>query len=212
MTGVCLGIVLIVSSTAFAQVASTKDEQPAAAAERAVQANSAEDQRPQASQNDTSANQDKATGVWPKGHKYRLRLGGIAIGAGYSHFSGPFWPYAYPYGFYPPVAYSSLFWDPSWGGYPGFYPISYFQPGYGKGEVRLQADPKDAVVRIDGAYAGTADRLKTIWLDPGAYDLTISTADREPYEQRIYVLSGKSLKINAKLAVKKMPAEQEERR
>src|SRR4029077_1247944 len=50
-----------------------------------------------------------------------------------------------------------------------------------------------------GAYAGTADRLKSMWLDPGAYDLTVSAKDRESFHQRVYVLSGKSLKITAKL-------------
>lgn len=204
---VYLGIVLTASTMALAQPASTAFQQPAANSGNAVQASSPDAQQPQTSDNGRTADKEKEAS--PGNHKYRVRLGGIAIGAGYSHFSGPFWPYAYPYGFYPPVVYSSLFWDPFWGGYPGFYPSSYFQPGYGKGEIRLRTDPKNAVVHIDGAYAGTADRLKTIWLDPGAYDLTVTTADREPYEQRIYVLSGKSLKINAKLATKQPPVQQE---
>ena len=52
---------------------------------------------------------------------------------------------------------------------------------------------------VNGGYAGTADKLKTIWLDPGAYDLSLSAAGREPYRERIYVLSGKTLKIAAVL-------------
>jgi hypothetical protein len=44
-----------------------------------------------------------------------------------------------------------------------------------------------------------ADKLKTLWLDPGAYDLTLSADGREDFHERLYVLSGKSLKISAKL-------------
>jgi hypothetical protein len=133
--------------------------------------------------------------------RIRWHLGTISVGAGYSSgpYYGPygFYPYS-PYGFYPgDWVYSSL-WYPMWGGYPYYAPGSF---GYnnGRGEVRLTADPKLAEVYIDGAYAGTADRLKSMWLDPGAYDLTVSAKDRESFHQRVYVLSGKSLKITAKL-------------
>jgi hypothetical protein len=133
--------------------------------------------------------------------KIRWHLGTISVGVGYS--SGPYYgPYGFypygPYGLYPgDWVYSSL-WYPMWGGYPYYGPGS-FNYNSGRGEVRLTADPKVAEVYIDGAYAGTADRLKSMWLDPGAYDLTVSAKDRESFHQRVYVLSGKSLKITAKL-------------
>jgi hypothetical protein len=130
--------------------------------------------------------------------KLHLRLGTVWVGGGYSHFSGPYYyPYG-PYGFYPGDWVYGSAWYPMWGGYP-YYPSGYFTYNNGRGELRLSADPKVAEVYIDGAYAGTADRLKSIWLDPGAYDLTVSAADRESFHQRVYVLSGKSLKITAKL-------------
>lgn len=134
--------------------------------------------------------------------KTHLRLGTVSFGAGYSSFFGPaVYPYG-PYGFYPydPI-YSALLWSPIWGAYGPDY-LSY---GNGKGEVRLAAEPKDAAVYLDGAYAGTANRLKTIWLDPGAYDLSVSAKGREPFQQRIYVLSGKTLKLAAKLAYQIKP-------
>ena len=133
--------------------------------------------------------------------KIRWHLGTISVGTGYS--SGPYYgPYGFypygPYGLYPgDWVYSSL-WYPVWGGYP-YYGPGFFNYNNGRGEVRLTADPKVAEVYIDGAYAGTADRLKSMWLDPGAYDLTVSAKDRESFHQRVYVLSGKSLKITAKL-------------
>jgi hypothetical protein len=87
-------------------------------------------------------------------------------------------------------------WYPIWSPY---YPPGHFDFNDGRGEIRLSVDPKMAEVYIDGAYAGTADRLKSMWLDPGAYDLTVAAGDRESFHQRVYVLSGKSLKITAKL-------------
>jgi PEGA domain len=137
--------------------------------------------------------------------KLRLRLGGISVGAGYSHFSGPYrYPYAYPYyyqpfGYYPGDWVGVALWYPVWSPYP-YDGIGSFAYNNGRGEVRLTADPKVAEVYIDGGYAGTADKLRSLWLDPGAYDLTVSAAGREPFHQRLYVLSGKSLKITARLA------------
>ncbi len=136
--------------------------------------------------------------------KFRLRLGGISVGAGYSHFSGPYYyPYGYPvgyapFGFYPGDWVAASFWYPIASPY-SYYSADAFRYGDGRGEIRLTADPKEAKVYIDGGYAGTADKLKTLWLDPGAYDLTVSAAGREDFHQRLYVLSGKSLKISAKL-------------
>jgi len=127
-------------------------------------------------------------------HRYHLRLGTVALNAGY--VSGPFWyPYA-PYGYYP--YYGALF-DPLWAPFsPYYYPAS-FAYGADKGQIELKADPKDAAVYIDEAYAGTVQRLKNMWLDPGAYDISIRAAGREPFQQRVYVLTGKTLNINAKL-------------
>jgi hypothetical protein len=136
--------------------------------------------------------------------KFRLRLGGISVGAGYSHFSGPYYyPYAYPFGyapfgFYPGDWVAASYWYPIGSPHP-FYAPDAFRYGDGRGEIRLTTDPKEAKVYIDGGYAGTANKLKTLWLDPGAYDLTVSAAGREDFHQRLYILSGKSLRISAKL-------------
>jgi len=130
-------------------------------------------------------------------HKLHLRLGTISLGAGYSHFSGPAY---YPYGAYSPFGWEyATLWSPYWSPYP-FFGRDYFNYGSDKGEVRLQAEPKSAEVYLDNAYAGTADHLKSMWLEPGAYDLSVSAGGREEFHKRIYVLSGKSLKITAKLA------------
>src|SRR5215467_1722622 len=145
--------------------------------------------------------------------KTHFHLGGINVGAGYTHFSDnyyvrPFWPYRYGFGyspfffdsFYYPY-YDPFFYRPYLSGFAP-YPYPYgFAYEAGKGEVKLEAEPKTAEVRLDGAYAGTAEKLKSMWLAPGAYDLTVSSPDggERVFHERIYVLSGKTVKIKARL-------------
>src|SRR5579859_380473 len=146
-------------------------------------------------------------------HRYHVRLGTIGVGAGYSRFSGPFFYNPFWYGFYPyTFGYSPFFYDP-------FFHSPFYAPGYfggfsygdGKGEVRLSGAPKTAEVFLDGAYAGTANKLKSMWLEPGVYDLSVSNSGAAAFHQRIYVLSGKSLKIAAKLAPQETKPKMEEK-
>lgn len=157
----------------------------------------------------TNATKDK-----DNDHKLHFRWGGIYVGAGLSHFSAPYYPY-YPFG---PYAYAwgwgfdPLFWDPIYyspflyGGYP--QSLAY---AYGRGEVRLSSDVRDAEVYLDGAYAGVASQRKSMWLDPGVYHLSVSAKDRTPFQQRTYVLSGKSLKISAELPPESTPSRTDEK-
>lgn len=144
-------------------------------------------------------------------HRIHVRLGTVSFGLGYSHFHGP---YYYPYGafgFYPYRAtypsFPTFFCDPFWCAATFLNTVYSGSLAYAenKGEVRLTTDPKTAQVYIDGAYAGTADHLKTMWLDSGAYDLSVSATGRTAFHQRIYILSGKSLKILARLEPAKAP-------
>jgi hypothetical protein len=160
---------------------------------------------PQTSQ--SSSNQAKpARRDEASSHRYHLRLGTVAFSGAY--ISGPLWyPYA-PYGYYP---YYGAAFEPFWGPFsPYYYPVSLAY-GADKGQIQLKADPKDAAVYIDGAYAGTVQHLKNIWLDPGAYDVSISSAGREPFQQRVYVLTGKTLSISAKLTRQVVTGTKEEK-
>jgi hypothetical protein len=138
----------------------------------------------------------------------RIRLGGFVVGAGFSYRSG-----VYPYYYYP----RSYFWPwydaayfPS---YYGFYSPLWYHPGWftgfayrdGMGEVKIRTTLPEADVYLDDGFAGKAKDLKNMWLDPGAYNLKIEAADHEPFAVRIYVLSGKTLKIDAKLIPQKEP-------
>jgi hypothetical protein len=60
----------------------------------------------------------------------------------------------------------------------------------------IQTNEPTAQVLLDGALAGEARDLKSIWLEPGAYNLTVRAQARTPFEMRVYVLSGKTLKIS----------------
>ncbi|MDQ6705596.1 MAG: PEGA domain-containing protein [Acidobacteriota bacterium] len=113
-----------------------------------------------------------------------IRLGGGIISAGYSHSYG-YRPWAFDPFYY--GLYSSY--------YPGFF--TGFSRGPDMGEIRLRASsPKDGVY-LNGAYAGEAGHLKNIWLEPGAYNLEVKPDNQVPFSRRVYVLSGKILKIDA---------------
>ncbi|HLJ85656.1 MAG TPA: hypothetical protein VKZ53_02475 [Candidatus Angelobacter sp.] len=144
-----------------------------------------------------------------KERKYHIKMGTISLGVGY--FSGtPFlnpyfypysYPYFYPFGFFPLSSFDGPYWA---------YPSDYFGYTSGRGELKLKGAPKKAAVFLDGAYAGTVDHLKEIWLDPGAYTLQVMGADNSQFEQRVYILSRKSVEIEAKLAQKKTEIEPQE--
>ncbi len=116
----------------------------------------------------------------------RIRFGGLVVGAGYS--SGPFW---YPrYGLYDPFWYSPYI-------HPGLYSGFYQQPNMG--QLKLETSAKDASVYVDGAYAGSVQKLKSFWLAPGVYNLELRDDNNRSFRKRVYVLSGKTLPIRATL-------------
>jgi len=149
--------------------------------------------------NPPNARSDKPTENQDR--KWHVKLGPVLVGAGYSRLGGPFY---YPYGFSPfDGFYRTWLWDPSWA-YPLSYPAGYFGYNDGRGEVKLTleprtVDPKLADVYVDNAFAGTADHVKNMWLEPGAYELSVLSKNRASFRRRIYVFSGRSLKIAAKL-------------
>lgn len=118
--------------------------------------------------------------------KPRIRLAGIGVGMGYN--SG----WGYGPGFYRPWwGLYDPFWSSGWV-HSGLY--RGFAQGPNMGQIKLQAD-KDATVFLDGAFAGTASKLKSIWLEPGIYELQVVNPDGDEYKRKVYVLSGKTLNI-----------------
>jgi len=170
--------------------AKSKVESPSSTSNSPSSGVQATDQQDQSSKLNSKDKKDK-----PDKGKTHVHLGTVTVGASYTRFSNGFFYGFYPYYF----GYAPFFFDPFYSSY--FYEPHATRFAYGpdKGEVRLEAKPSSASVYLNDAYAGTAGKLKHMWLAPGAYDVTVAAADGSEFHQRIYVLSGKSLKIHAKI-------------
>lgn len=151
---------------------------------------------------DQTGTQPDQTTTAKESPRPRLRFGGMMVGGSYSRgYAGwPWYGYSYGYGWWPgmlPVRYLAAY-DPLWVGFPmhpGFYSGFGYQASMGK--VELKALEREAGVYLDGAYAGPAHKLRNLWLDPGAYTLEVRPGQGAPFRQRIYVLTGKTLKVDA---------------
>jgi hypothetical protein len=124
----------------------------------------------------------------------RVQLGGISIGAGYSRYG-----YRSPGFYYPYVPYyHGDYYHPldAWA-HPGYH--LGFDKSDSTGRIKLKTEHKEASVFLDGAFAGVAKDLREIWLEPGVYQLKVATERHEPFELRVYVLTGKTIKIEADL-------------
>jgi len=105
----------------------------------------------------------------------------VRIGGGFAF--GGFYPYYW--GFWPPAYY----WGPYYGYYGGYY------AGADMGKIKLEGADKTDRVYVDGAYAGIAGDLKTIHVKSGTYNLEVKRGDTDVLSQRVYVLSGKTMKV-----------------
>jgi len=92
-----------------------------------------------------------------------------------------------------PAFYHWGWYDPYFYGPWGFYPTYYSNSGL----VELKTNVKDADVFINGAYAGKAGKLKSLWLSPNTYTLEIRAPGQAPFAEKIYVVPGKTLKVQA---------------
>jgi hypothetical protein len=106
--------------------------------------------------------------------------GGFGFGLGYY---GPGWFYG-P-GFYGPYGYGY------YGGYNGEGVYS------GVGRVKLDLHAKDALVYVDGGYAGLSGKMKDFPLKAGTHTIEL----RDPsghsfYQERLNVLPGRTVEIH----------------
>ena len=97
--------------------------------------------------------------------------------------------------------------SPYWGPYPyGYYGYGYGAPA--TGAVKFDTSVKDAEVYINGAYAGTVGKLKTMNLRPGSYDIEVRAPGRTQFDKKVYVAAGKTLHLNPDLRVPAQPQQQ----
>jgi hypothetical protein len=84
-----------------------------------------------------------------------------------------------------------------WGG-PGYYaPYAFGTPN--AGELKIDTKMKDAEVFVNGAFAGTAGKLKSMYMRPGAYNIELRAQGRTHFAERVYIVAGKTLKIHPDL-------------
>jgi hypothetical protein len=91
----------------------------------------------------------------------------------------------------------------------GFAPMGYYGYGYSPfyrpygpyfgmpnaGQVKLDTKVKDAQVFVDGAYAGTSGKLKTMWMRPGTYTIELRAPGQAQFAEKIYVMAGKTVHV-----------------
>jgi hypothetical protein len=94
----------------------------------------------------------------------------------------------------------SPYWAPDPYGYHDYAPAT--------GAVKFDTSVKDAEVYIDGAYAGTVGKLKTMQLRPGRYDIEVRAPGCTQFDKKVYVAAGKTLHLNPDLRVQARPQAQ----
>jgi hypothetical protein len=98
------------------------------------------------------------------------------------------------YGFRPYSGFGYGWVGPRWS-YPSWGP-TYVVPRAKTGEVKIKTHFKDAVVYVDGGYAGVASKLKEFELSPGSHDLELrDSSGRSIYRERIEVIRDKTTEI-----------------
>jgi hypothetical protein len=124
----------------------------------------------------------------------------FVVSGGFAGF-GPGWGWYGPgWGWYGPGWYGNWGWG---------YPYAY-APIPDAGRVKLVDVAKDALVYVDGGYAGTAGKLKTFVLRPGSHNIELRDPSGHAFHQeKIHVIAGKTLEIHG--AVEGHPAREQRR-
>lgn len=94
-------------------------------------------------------------------------------------------------GFYGPG-----FYGPYWGGYWGGPYRYYYEGGPATGEVKIQTPAKDALVYVDGGYAGLSGKLRHFNLAAGDHNIELrDPSGKAFFQERIQVIPGKTIDI-----------------
>lgn len=82
-----------------------------------------------------------------------------------------------------------------YGPFYGLYPYGAYYGVPNAGQVKLDTHVKDAQVFVDGAYAGTSGKLKTMWMRPGTYTIEMRAPGQAQFAEKIYVVAGKTVHV-----------------
>jgi hypothetical protein len=84
--------------------------------------------------------------------------------------------------------------EPYWGWGPSYY-SGY--PYVRSGEVKIVTPAKDAIIYVDGGYAGVTGKLKKFTLTPGNHNIELrDPSGKTYYQQRVHVILGKTVEIH----------------
>lgn len=134
-------------------------------------------------------------GYWGGGYYY-----GGAYGYPYYTYWGPMGSYYYyPWGYFYPFdtyAFGGIY------GAPYVGPTRVYREPAARaawGGVRVQVNPQNTEVYLDGGFAGVADDFdgmtQSLRVSPGAHEVTLKLAGRQTHKVRVYVGEGQALKL-----------------
>jgi len=101
-------------------------------------------------------------------------------------------------GFYGPGFYGPGWWGPGFYGPAWYGPYgAYYAPGSDTGKLKFDTKAKDAMVYVDGGYAGTVGNLKSFSLKAGQHDVELrDPSGHSYYQEHVNVVPGKTLTLN----------------
>jgi hypothetical protein len=97
----------------------------------------------------------------------------------------------------PVVVHSTPYWG--WGGWGDPFWEGYYSYSYSidtRGMIRIKGADKSDQVFLNGAYAGTIEKMKSIRLDPGKYNIEVRQQGRDPVNRDVYVVTGKTVEVH----------------
>jgi hypothetical protein len=109
-------------------------------------------------------------------------------------------------GYYYPTIYRPGLWYGSYAYGPPYFGPSYYQWGpfgYGRndfgGSIRLQVEPEETEVFVDGYYAGQVDDFDGVFqrlhLEAGEHDVQLYLPGHRLFTQRLYLQPGRTFRI-----------------
>lgn len=103
--------------------------------------------------------------------------------------------------------YAPLFYDPWFNpyGYDWGYPPYAYGPAFAPGSsLRIQAEPRETEVFVDGYFAGQVDDFdgffQRLQLEPGEHEVTLYLAGHRTERQSVYLQPGRTFRIRHTMA------------
>jgi hypothetical protein len=128
---------------------------------------------------------------------------------GYGYYNPYYYnPYFYGFygsGWYSPFYYPSYYgYGPGYGyGYGGYGSHQYGRSSYREGSVRVQVEPSQTRVYVDGYYAGVADDFDGIFqrlnIAPGRHDLSLRLEGYRTRNLKLYVPDDGTVKVQHRM-------------